>query len=213
MLRIYLIRHGETDYNKEGRIQGSIETDLNLEGINQSYKTAKFLWEKQIDFDICFVSPQRRALQSMEIIRDFYNKNNKYFKIIIKEDLREIHCGRWEGKLIKDIEKEEGFLLNQVRTKVDVPYPNGESILDVQKRALNFYQNEILSLSNQKEKNILIVSHGNFLRTLGSVILNLPPEFAIKTVVYNMGISLLEEKYKFDTRYFKVIYWNLISYL
>jgi broad specificity phosphatase PhoE len=212
-MRIYLIRHGETDSNKEGRIQGSIETDLNEVGITQCEKTAQYLLKNNINFDYCFVSPQKRAFRSLEIISQFYQKHQKSFPITVDDLLKEIHCGRWEGKLVQEIEKQEPELLNQIRTKVDAGYPEGESILDVRKRAEMFYNNKIKPLLENPNSHILILSHGNLLRVLASVVLNLPPEFAIKVVFFNMGISILEGKKIIDKIYFKIITWNSISHL
>ncbi len=212
-MRIYLIRHGETDSNKEGRIQGSIETDLNASGIDQCKKTAEYLLKNNINFDYCFVSPQKRAFQSLEIILQIYKNYNKTFDIIKDDLLKEIHCGKWEGKLVKQIEKEEPELLNQIRTQVEARYPDGESILDVRKRAEMFYKNRIEPLLENYNSHILILSHGNLLRVLASVVLNLPPEFAIKVVFFNMGISVLEGKKIIDKTYFKIITWNSISHL
>jgi probable phosphoglycerate mutase len=91
MVSIYLIRHGETDFNKEGRIQGRIETDLNPTGIEQCKKTAQFLLKNKIDFDYCYVYPQKRAIQSLEIIKNHFKHYNKNFDVFIYYNLTEIH--------------------------------------------------------------------------------------------------------------------------
>ncbi len=210
MLNIFLIRHGETDFNKEGRIQGSVDTELNPYGIEQSIKAGIFLSKHIQYFDYCFVSPQKRAIQSAEYIL----KNIPKKKWFIDENLREINCGRWEGKLIKDIEKEEPEVLYKIRTEVDFPYPEGESILDVKKRIDRFINNALLPLMNStEEKNILIVSHGNLLRTFTSILLGLPLDFSIKIVLYNTGISLLKERFLLEQSFFKLIYWNQLEHL
>ena len=63
---IYLVRQGQTDWNLFRRFNGVTETFLNQNGIEQARKQAEEL--KDIDFDICFCSPQKRAIQTGEII-------------------------------------------------------------------------------------------------------------------------------------------------
>lgn len=215
MIRLYLVRHGETDYNKELRIQGRIETDLNNLGIQQSSLTGEYLNKHVPQFDYCFVSPQKRAMQTFEIINSIYKKNNKINNIIISEDLKEIHCGRWEGRLYKELEQEEPEIIYKIRTDINFPYPEGESAQDVKKRSENFFKNHILNLSNgnQKPLNILIVSHGNLLRTLSTVILELPLEFSLKVIFHNAAISFIEEKPFIKDHFYKIIYWNNIQHL
>ncbi len=212
-MKIFLIRHGETDYNKEFRIQGSIETELNETGRLQSKllseAIAKYLGTT---IDYCFVSPQKRAQQTAEILLD--NLKNSFFISHIAQNslLKEIHCGRWEGKLFSEIEKEEKEYLNLVRTRVDVPYPEGESVLDVRNRAKEFFDSLIKNY-DVHSKTFLIISHGNFLRTLASYILDLDPIFSLKIVIHNTGFSLIEEKKNFTQRQFKLIFWNNTNHL
>lgn len=211
-MKIFLIRHGETDFNKEYRIQGSVETELNDIGKEQSILLSKKIIKYLDCVDYCFVSPQKRALQTAEIL---INNLKSYFsinRIIQNPLLKEIYCGRWEGKLISEIEKEEKEYLNLVRTRVDIPYPEGESVLDVRNRAKEFF-NSLLNNYKVDSKTFLIISHGNFLRTLASYILDLDPIFSIKIVLHNTGFSLLEEKKNITPKQFKLIFWNNTEHL
>lgn len=210
-MKIFLIRHGETDFNREARIQGSIETELNQNGAKQSELLAKKLPKYLDTVDVCFVSPQKRAIQTSEILLNEFSKIIKVHKIIIEPLIKEINCGKWEGKLVSDIEKEEPYLLNLIRTRVDIPYPEGESILDVRERVKKFYKS-YLEPVKENSKNILIISHGNFLRTFASYILDLAPEFAIKIVLQNTGFSLIEKKLTTPPMY-KMIFWNNLEHL
>ncbi len=215
MIRLFLVRHGETDYNREFRIQGRIETDLNALGIQQSQLTGEYLYKQVPEFDYCYVSPQKRAMQTFEIINSIYKKNNKINNIILSEDLKEIHCGRWEGRLYKELEKEEPETIYKIRTDINFPYPDGESAQDVKKRAERFFKTHILTLPNGNKTplNILIVSHGNLLRTLSTVILELPLEFSLRVIFNNAGISYIEEKPFIKNHFYKLIYWNNIQHL
>ena len=83
----YLIRHGQTDWNLFRRFNGVTETCLNQTGIEQAKRQAKAL--DGIKFDMCFCSPQRRAIQTGEIL---YKG-----KMILDGRLAEIICGEFEG--------------------------------------------------------------------------------------------------------------------
>lgn len=84
---IYLVRQGQTDWNLFQRFNGVTETFLNQTGIEQARKQADEL--KNIKFDMCFCSPQIRAVQTGEII---YKG-----RMILDERLSEIVCGEFEG--------------------------------------------------------------------------------------------------------------------
>lgn len=84
---IYLIRHGQTDWNFLKKFNGFTDTKLNDTGIEQSILQAEKL--KDVNFDICFCSPQTRARQACEII---YKRSS-----ILDERLVEINCGEFEG--------------------------------------------------------------------------------------------------------------------
>ena len=65
-MRLYIIRHGETDWNTAGRLQGQADTQLNEKGIRLAQITAEGM--KTIPFDLCITSPLKRARQTAEII-------------------------------------------------------------------------------------------------------------------------------------------------
>ena len=137
---IYIVRHGQTDYNIEGRYGGRIDTELNQKGIKQAYELHEKL--KNIHFDIVFSSPLQRAYKTAEII-----------------------CS---NKIIKDeriIERDNGELEDKLKTeipeKIDFNDPNEErynieNILNFRKRINNFFE-EITS--EHHGKNILVVTH------------------------------------------------------
>ncbi len=95
---IYFIRHGETDWNKQGRIQGSIETDLNAHGQQQAQDVARALLDKREElFGYQYVcSPQRRAQQTMGYITSALGVSMDQVKT--EPRVRELGFGIWEGK-------------------------------------------------------------------------------------------------------------------
>ena len=92
---IYIVRHGQTDWNVVGRYQGRKDIELNQKGIEQARKIKEQL--KDVDFDLIFSSPLKRAVETANIITD----NNKN---LIKDDrLIERNNGDLEGKLKSEI--------------------------------------------------------------------------------------------------------------
>lgn len=137
---IYIVRHGQTEYNVVGRYGGRIDVPLNENGINQAYELRDIL--KNIKFDFVFSSPLKRALETAEIIC-----NND----IIKDDrLIERNNGDLEGKLKTEIDEFPDFNdPNETRYNI-------ENIVDFRNRIYDFF-NEI---KNQyRGKDVLVVTH------------------------------------------------------
>ena len=142
---IYIVRHGQTDWNKIGKNQGQTDIPLNEVGISQAYEVKEKL--KDIKFDIVFSSPLKRAFETAKIIAG----NN----VIVDDRLIERGNGLLEGKtkdeMIEIIEKEKIDMTDIDNDKFGI-----ESIRHLQERVDNFL-NEITS--KYKDKNILIVTH------------------------------------------------------
>ena len=134
---IYIVRHGQTDYNLEKRITGRIDIPLNETGKIEAMLLQKEL--EGISFDYVFASPLSRALETAKIITNQ--------EIIIDDRLIERSNGLIEGKCVKDLE--------------DFDYTNHdyqlESIKDVRKR-INSFLDEITK--KYPKKSILVVTHG-----------------------------------------------------
>ena len=90
---IYIVRHGQTDYNVIGRYGGRIDVPLNEEGIKQAHELKEML--KNIKFDLVFSSPLKRAIKTAEIISDN--------EIILDKRIIERDNGELEGKLKTEI--------------------------------------------------------------------------------------------------------------
>lgn len=137
---IYIVRHGQTDWNLIGRYQGRIDVELNEEGINQAKKIQEQL--KNINFDKVFSSPLKRAYKTAQII----TKNS----IITDERLIERCNGQLEGKLKSECTEMVDFTdPYEKRLKIE-PLP------DFRKRIYSFFDEIIEKYPNQ---NILVVTH------------------------------------------------------
>ncbi|MCR8539840.1 MAG: histidine phosphatase family protein [Prochlorococcus marinus CUG1439] len=157
--RIFLIRHGETNWNKEGRFQGQIDIPLNENGKDQARKTFEYL--RNISFNKAFSSSMHRPYETAQIIL----QNNKDLKIEKIDSLVEISHGLWEGKLEAEIREKWPNLLKTWHDKPEeVIMPEGESIKDVSKRSIDAFNKICLS---QKDTDLtLLVAHDAVNKTL-----------------------------------------------
>jgi len=128
-MNLILIRHGETLWNKEGRIQGLSDVDLNDAGIEQARRLAFSLQDTTIG--AVHASPLKRAYRTAEIINSFHGR-----RIEVHADLMEMDQGDFEGVPFKELmAREKDFLRRWVADPVSVRMPRGESLEELQKRA------------------------------------------------------------------------------
>ena len=157
--RIFLIRHGETNWNKEGRFQGQIDIPLNENGKDQARKTSKYL--RNISFNKAFSSSMHRPYETAQIIL----QDNHDIKIKKIDSLIEISHGLWEGKLEAEIKEKWPILLNDWHNKPEkVIMPEGESIKDVSDRSVEAFNKICLSQKNNDLS--LLVAHDAVNKTL-----------------------------------------------
>lgn len=167
MKRLYLLRHGETEWNADNRVQGSIDIPLSDKGKKQALTIAKYLKKLPLPQKI-YSSNLIRSIETAKIVADYLKLKD------IEENplLREINCGLWEGmttsELLRDYPEEYGLW------RIDPSYrcPNGESVEDVRDRVVQFFLEKRDELSNID--NVLIVTHGLFNRAMLSFIMDLP---------------------------------------
>ncbi|CAH0995776.1 2,3-bisphosphoglycerate-dependent phosphoglycerate mutase [Emticicia aquatica] len=164
---IYLIRHGETEYNRIGVVQGSgIDSDLNETGIAQA--RAFFEAYQHINFDKIYTSKLRRTVQS---VQNFIDLGIPYEQ---HEGLNEISWGEKEGKVPNYLEDKYYLevIANWGKGKTDVPAaPQGESPEEVVVRQKVAFEK---ILSRSEEKTILVAMHGRAIRILLTHLLDLP---------------------------------------
>ena len=126
-MSVYLIRHGQTDWNKEGIVQGRCDIPLNEKGREQA-REAKEL-TKDIKFDICFCSPLDRAKETAAIVLE-----GKDVEIVYDDRLLEMAYGIYEAT-----DWRKGEYQNR-RRQFAIRNKNGESYLDVCYRAFSFLE-------------------------------------------------------------------------
>lgn len=166
-MKLYLIRHGETPWNKLWHIQGCTNVPLNENGISVAQDTDDAIKKLGIHFDKVYASPLDRAYKTAEILC----QNNP---ITVDDRLREISFGDYEGTPVPLIgDPSTGIDQNVYNCFFDtdnyIPH-NGESIEMVCARAESFLEEEILNKNWDNEQNILIVAHGGIIRAFLSVV-------------------------------------------
>lgn len=187
MIRLYFVRHGETEWNKIGKFQGSADVSLNDIGKIQADLTAEYI--KKFKFDKIYSSPLKRAFETASKIAEKQN-----IGIIKDERLKEMNFGDWEGLSFDCIEaKWPGRLKEMYYSPDKVNIPNGETFLQVQMRTKNFLNN---LLEIEGDKNYLIVSHGVTLRTIFCNLLGIPLNKAWNLSQKNANISCIEYRDK-----------------
>lgn len=158
-MKIYLVRHGETDWNLQERMQGQADNELNDTGRKQAQIVADKL--RGIPFDAAFSSTLRRAVTTAEIILGPQ-------KDLLQRDARvmEIGFGPWEGEKIARV-MDEVHPLHNFFAGPDRYFPpeGAESFYRLYERSEDFMDEVIFPLENQC-KNVLIVGHGAWNRSI-----------------------------------------------
>lgn len=130
-LRLLLVRHGETDWNRQGKFQGQIDVPLNDNGRLQGQQAADFLRDVHIDFALS--SSMLRPKETAELIL----AHHPQVPLAVDDQLREISHGRWEGCLESEIETQyPGELQRWQSTPAAVQMPDGENLQQVWDRAI-----------------------------------------------------------------------------
>ena len=200
-MNIYLLRHGQTNFNIDGKYQGTIDKEINDFGRQQAELLGNRL--RRYNIDVIYSSGLKRVVQTAEII-------NKYIKkdIIIKNELREINMGEWDClRLEERFIKDEKYAKEWHKHLEDLPYPGGECGKDVCDRT-NIIIDEII---NTKNKNVAVVSSGGTILILLSKFLGLEQQNRFKMQIDNCSISIV--KYDYDSKKISVKCINDIAHL
>lgn len=161
MTRLILIRHGQTDWNLDGRYQGQADPPLNEAGLAQAQALAMTLRVRGQSVTALYSSDLRRACQTAEIIAASLGR-----PVRLEARLREIHQGEWEG--LRHDEVLARYPGDWAARRCDPLHshpPGGESVAEVAARVWAA-ANEVAHAHAQQTGSVLIVSHGLVLATL-----------------------------------------------
>lgn len=160
-MKLYIMRHGETDWNVEVRLQGCTDISLNENGIKLAEITGEAL--KDVKFDVAYSSPLGRAMETARLAL-----NNSAIPIIPDERIQEISFGEWEGRRCgrqyNEIPVECMQYFFHDTAKYVAP-PGGESFEEILARTGDFYE-ELIHKEEYENSNILISTHGAAVRAL-----------------------------------------------
>lgn len=165
-MKLYLLRHGQTDWNLQYKVQGGTDIPLNETGI-QMAKDAHDKY-KDIPFDVCFVSPLTRAQVTAELV-----VGDRGIDIITDERLKEMSFGQYEGteSIYKKPDHPLYKFFKDPGNYTDAP--TAEKIKDLYARTADFLNNTVRPLKGKYE-HILVVGHGAMNLSLINQVLDVP---------------------------------------
>jgi broad specificity phosphatase PhoE len=172
---LYYVRHGETDFNIQGRLQGRRDTVLNAHGRRQAAECGALLQDlfardhRQPQEFTYISSPLKRARETMEVLRATLGLEPREYEV--DERLVEIAYGEWEGLTLTEIEaRNVGFLTRRERDKWDFAPPGGESYSQLADRIGAWYRSLM--------SDTVVAAHGGGVRALMALLEILPEEQA-----------------------------------
>ncbi|WP_342270858.1 2,3-diphosphoglycerate-dependent phosphoglycerate mutase [Buchnera aphidicola] len=224
-LKIVLMRHGESKWNKLNQFTGWQDIKLSKYGEEEAYLAAKKIFQKKFFFDIAYTSVLKRAIHTLWIILKFIN--HSWIPIKKKWQLNERHYGSLEGLNKTETIKKYGIekvqlwrrsftILPPFLKKTDLRHPHydrkynflkpeelpsSESLEITLQRVIKCWKNSIFP-NFKKNKKILIIAHGNSLRALIKYLSNMTSEQVInlniptgKPIIYEFSNKFIPEKY------------------
>jgi len=165
-LKIYLVRHGETQWNSEGRFQGQIDIPLNDIGISQALATARA--SLRLGLTALYSSPLKRTIQVAQHISSITG-----IPINLDPGLMELNLGSLEGITGNDMRRNWPEVWNQWRLDPSlVSMPKGESLISLSDRCWESFDN--IQRNHSDDDQIAIVSHNFAIRCICARILQIP---------------------------------------
>ncbi len=157
MLKLYIVRHGETEWNKVNRIQGRLDSNLSDKGREYAKRLGEKL--KDTEFAAIISSPSHRALETAKILR-----GSRTTPIGTDERIMEMHLGSWQGLTTKEIKAHYPAEYDSFMNEPDLFLGgDGESFIDMLERANDFLEE---LKKSELTGNLLVVTHGLFIKIL-----------------------------------------------
>ena len=181
-MKLYIIRHAETEYNRKGIIQGS-EVDSDINDIGESQANSFYEYYKDINFDKIYVSDLKRTFQT---IRRFTENGSSYEKL---KEFNEISWGVNQGKS-DDLEDYAKLIDTWLAGNLDNKFEEGESPNEMSVRLVKGFDKVL----DDDHDTVLLCIHGRALRILLSKIIDNDLTKMDKYVHSNTGLYILEYK-------------------
>ncbi len=198
------VRHGETDANISGVLQGQGNCPLNANGLAQADAAAGFLADQE--FDVIYASDLCRAAVTAQKIAAQGHENVPLF---LTPELREMNCGELEGKSWTELKAEYLDKMNIFyRESANGAYPGGESKAGFQSRIDEFLQQMLVK---HRGKRILLVSHGGVLQRIFRRVAGVGGANTLLPLAGNASIS--EFIYSDNQQAWQLVLWNYRDHL
>lgn len=214
--KLILVRHGQSQWNLENRFTGWVDVPLSEKGREEASSAGRKL--RDIRIDTIYVSHMTRAIQTLHYIllelsdtripiiyheekrihdwEHYTGEKQKEIPIYQSVDLAERYYGDLQGLNKAETMKKYGDVqVHLWRRSYDINPPNGESLKDTCDRTIPYYENHILP-QLQAGKNVLVVAHGNSLRSITKFVENISDK-EIPTVEIPTGVPIV---YTFDSQ-------------
>jgi probable phosphoglycerate mutase len=183
--RLLLVRHGETDWNREGRFQGQIDIPLNDNGLAQAEAARHFL--EGVTIHRAWTSVMARPRRTAEVILEVHPG----VELASTEGLVEIGHGLWEGRLEREIAEEwPDLLADWKRAPHTVEMPQGETLQDVWDRSIASW--DAIARSLQDGETGLVVAHDAVNKTILCALLGLAPADIWAVKQGNGGVTVID---------------------
>lgn len=184
MTRLYLVRHGETEWNRSLRYQGHRDIPLSEEGRAQAQRIAERLSTEK--FDAAYASDLSRALETARAI----TAHHAGLDIKIMPELKETNFGLWEGLTYPEIDKQFHEVMSGWRSNPkDTKIPGGESLGEVAERCWAGLRRII---GENPDRNVLVVAHGGIIRIAVATVLGMNLNDYWKIKQDNVSLNIIE---------------------
>jgi len=185
MTRLFVIRHGETNWNREGRVLGRLPGNhLNEKGRLESVALAEALSTQGIR--AVYTSPLERATETAAILCRRFGLREP----IIEEGLNEVDAGDWAGRTREEMAGDPVWLKAH-HNPVGIRLPNGEELGEAAARAVAAVE---LLVQRHTDETFAVVTHGDIIRSIVGSYMRLPLEHALRVIFDTASASLIECK-------------------
>lgn len=184
MVKIILVRHGQTVWNLAGKFQGQTDVALTEDGQKQARLLAEHFPLDRVDEIYC--SDLKRAHDTAKAIGDKFG-----VEVVPCEELREINFGEWESLTYKEISAKWPETMGDFwKNPAKLTIPSGESFTQVQERAMKKI-NEIIEANVKKggERFVVLVAHGGINRSILTAFLGMPINNVWRISQYNTAVN------------------------
>lgn len=180
----YLVRHGETEWNRTRRIQGQADVPLNVDGQSQASLLGRRL--RDTAFSAVYASDLSRAMATARLA-----VGESGPEIAPVPELREIAYGEWEGLTFAEAEARdpEGFAERMLRQNDGYTPPDGENVHQLVERVRRFHDR--VRVRHVSSERVLVVGHSGSILALLICLLDMPNEFLLRFRMNPAGLSIV----------------------